>query len=638
MWILGQTLAVFCLASQAVLAVNFDFEKITLSDAEVKGNQHVDFGKLPVPAVNKARCKTYASDRQWPSVGIWSAFNKSVGGALLRGIPPAAACYEGPYYNLTKCDVVRRVQGSTNFTKADPTIPNGQWQLGNPCPVPPISNPTLYSCNITAFPAYVLNVTTVKQIQLAVNFARNYNIRLTIKNTGHDFLGRNTGGGALQIWMHNLKQLEYMPEYKFGNYSGKAARVTAALEQFELHQYMTQHNMTLLAPGSTTVGAYGGYMQGGGFSTMVSSKLGLMSDQVLSLEVVTADGRFVHADPYENEDLFWAIRGGGPGNFGIVTSAIVKAHDTMPIAQGQVYWQTNPVINPATAPYNVQVNDTAFWAGIDIWFAWLPRITAAGGVGWNYIDTIAPSRNSSRTYQHRSQINLPAMTKAEAEAFLAPIIKELNAVGLPLKVYVDWFETYPKQAFRIQGPGEGVTNGRFGSRLFPRKNLEDKNSTLFKKTIASIRAFVEEGGYNFHSVDFTPTKEVAGWPGSDSAANPHLRNAIIHATGFDTNSYGPEVSPADQIKNHARLNEYVNKWREASPGAGAYMNEADTEEPDFQWSFYGENYEKLEKIKEERDPWELFYAVTMVGSEKWMVEDTQGLPTQQGRLCRVQGK
>lgn len=52
-----------------------------------------------------------------------------------------------------------------------------------------------------------------------------------------------------------------------------------------MHEYMKQYNMTLLAPGSTTVGAYGGYLGGGGFSTMVTSKFGLMADQVLSLEV-----------------------------------------------------------------------------------------------------------------------------------------------------------------------------------------------------------------------------------------------------------------------------------------------------------------------------------------------------------------
>lgn len=308
----------------------------------------------------------------------------------------------------------------------------------------------------------------------------------------------------------------------------------------------------------------------------------------------------------------------------------------MPIAQGQIYWQTFPVTNPAQAAYNVQVDDVAFWKGIDIWMAWLPRVTSSNGVGWNFIDTFAPTRNSSRTFLHRSQINLAGYTKAEAEAFLAPLIKELNGVGIPLKVYVDWFPTYPQQAYRPAGPGEVVNNRRFGSRLIPRKNFLDRNSEVFKKTIAAIRSFVEDGHYDFHSVDFTPTYELAGWPGKDSAVSPHLRAAMMHATGYDTASYGPEISPADQIKNHDRLNSYVNKWREASPGSGAYMNEADTEEPNFQESFYGDNYDRLEEIKEKRDPWELFYAVTMVGSENWVVEGTQGLPTQQGRLCRKQ--
>lgn len=111
--------------------------------------------------------------------------------------------------------------------------------------------------------------------------------------------------------MHHLKAFEYLPSIHIAKYEGKAARVGVALEQYELFPHMDQNNITLLAPGSSTVGAYGGFMQGGGFS-YITSKFGLMADQVLALEVVSADGRFVHANPEENEDLFWAIRGGGP--------------------------------------------------------------------------------------------------------------------------------------------------------------------------------------------------------------------------------------------------------------------------------------------------------------------------------------
>jgi hypothetical protein len=66
------------------------------------------------------------------------------------------------------------------------------------------------------------------------------------------------------------------------------------------------------------------------------------------------------------------------------------------------------------------------------------------------------------------------------------------------------------------------------------------------------------------------------------------------------------------------------------------MNEGDAEEPNFQERLYGRNYQRLYEIKKDRDPWGLFYAVTGVASDEWMVEGSRpGLPIQQGRLCRV---
>ncbi|OAL00635.1 FAD/FMN-containing isoamyl alcohol oxidase-like protein MreA [Phaeosphaeriaceae sp. SRC1lsM3a] len=622
-------------AFPSVIAVNFPYESHQLKTSEVKNNSDFQFGNSAI--ISKPVCKTFPGDVSWPSSERWDALNTSLGGALIKGVPPAAACYAGEYNDATKCAAVRRGERNALWAKEDPLIPFGQWQLGNPCPVPGSNiTPPLSQCKIESFPAYVVSATSVRDVQLAVNFARNNQIRITIKNTGHDWLGRNTGGGALQVWVHSFKAFEYLPSVKIAQYEGQAARVGAALEQWEVYKYMGENNITLLAPGSPTVGAYGGFMQGGGFS-YVTSKYGLMADQILALEVVLANGSFVHADLDANSDLFWAIRGGGPSNFGIITSAIVKAYPPTTIARSDFGFQTSPVFGNSTS--TVRVNDTTtFWKGVAIYFSHNFRINEAKGIMWNTISTQPPSSfQPERTFTLRSEITKPGVTVQEMKDLVAPLIKDLDEAGISLinpeprfwKTYAD-FGTIPG------GPTGGTSNGgRFGSRLFPRTNFKDPDSPAFKATIASIRSFVEDGGYSFHSVDFAPTLETAGYPGSDSAVNPHLRTAMMHATGFDTTQYTPGLSDEQWKSSHARLNSYLQKWRDASPGSGAYMNEADTEEPDFQESFYGDNYERLLAIKRKWDPWSAFYAVTAVGSEEWYVEGTRGLPTQQGRLCRV---
>jgi hypothetical protein len=148
------------------------------------------------------------------------------------------------------------------------------------------------------------------------------------RNTGHDWVGRSVGAGSLSIWTHYFKDFEYLPQYTQGEYSGRAARVGAGLESWKLYPLMDTNNMALVAPaGDSTIGVYGGFMQGGGHSVM-ASYYGLGADQVLSLQVVTADGRFVTADPEINQDLFYALRGGGPGksHLGEASLLLVKSH------------------------------------------------------------------------------------------------------------------------------------------------------------------------------------------------------------------------------------------------------------------------------------------------------------------------
>ena len=101
-------------------------------------------------------------------------------------------------------------------------------------------------CEVGGYPEYSVNVTNVAQIQLAVNVARELNLRLVIKNTGHDFGGKSTGKGALNIWTHHLKDTKFYPTYKTDTYSGPAFKFGAGIQVFEAYQLAKQHGVTLV--------------------------------------------------------------------------------------------------------------------------------------------------------------------------------------------------------------------------------------------------------------------------------------------------------------------------------------------------------------------------------------------------------
>jgi len=131
-----------------------------------------------------------------------------------------------------------------------------------------------------------------------------------------------------------------------------------------------------------------------------------------------------------------------------------------------------------------------------------------------------------------------------------------------------------------------------------------------------------------------PWVKVAGYPGNN-AVNPAFRKTIMHADIFDLNTPSFKGPAQAVINEYAVFNASVNHLRAATPGSGAYINEADVLEPDWQQSFFGDNYQKLLAIKKKRDPWGLFWAPSTVGSEGWEVVGTHGLPTQNGQLCRT---
>ncbi|KAI2464048.1 FAD-binding domain-containing protein [Annulohypoxylon bovei var. microspora] len=605
--------------SVGVKCANFAFEEDQLTEADFGDFSAIAFGNASVVDsldYDEPDCREYPGSDNWPLEEEWSRLNGSLGGALIKGVPPAAVCYDGPYKDADACTFLVRNSSMNRFYIDNPVTVLSEWGEGDTCHAT-LQPQSGENCTQGAFPAFVINATTVRQIQIGVNFARNRNLRLVIKNTGHDFVGRASGLGSLSIWTHYLKDFQYLPLYQVGEYRGGAARVGAGIESWEMFSQMDKYNTTFVVAGGYTVGAYGGWMAGGGHSAL-ASKYGLGADQVLSLQVVTADGRFVTADPDQNTDLFYALRGGGGSTFGVVISAVVKAHPYTTILATSLSFSTG-------GPNNVE----NFWKGFDLYHAFGIAIVDNGGTADSYVSKMASSNDS---YSFMTDIELPDVSEDFLSAFVQPLLDDLQAAGLSVTTRAPYPATNWLASARA-GIGDAPGSSRFASRLLPRANFEDVNSDLFQATQLALRMSVEEG-YRFHGIHIQPTEAVAGYPGAANAVNPAFRTAIMHADLFD-NAALRGLSPAAFKETHARLATAMDRWRAVTPGAGAYINECDVEEPDWQQAFFGANYNRLLAIKRARDPWGVFYAPTTVGSEAWEVRTEDDMPTQNGLLCRA---
>ncbi|KAH7128243.1 FAD/FMN-containing isoamyl alcohol oxidase-like protein MreA [Dendryphion nanum] len=634
------------------LALNFPFERIQLSEAEADSYPAVRFGGLG-PNLPRRECKYIPGDDNWPSEEEWEEFNDALEGALLKPKPLASACYNGPDYNAKRCEDLKRQWTTSALHANDPISFMSLWATGYSCV--PTSNPNS-TCTQGGYPVYVVNATTVRHVQMAVNFARNQNIRLVIKNSGHNYNGLALGGNSLSVWVHNLKDFTYHPEYISSEYSGRAVAYSGGFQALDASAAMTRHNITFISAGGPTVGIAGGFLQGGGHSVWTSSK-GLAADQVLSIQAVTADGRFVTADPHTNKDLFWAFRGGGPGNYGIITSVIIKAFPRTTT--------TSTSINLSTVPG--QGNSSGlpletFWAGMRAYWKFTLDICEAGGLGYNFIrHTPFPSSNTTG-YTFTTSISLPNRTTAEHRDFLRPFFQELNALGIPIAIpsslqirqhenhiftdstFAPEEESVFPRSLHRRALGDKVSSTLIGSRFFTRANHA---SPAAVDTMASaIRSFIEKenngGGYTFHGIDHCPSLKVSGFP--DNAVQPAYREAVNHNQGYEGNWHwdgqSEIVSFEDLRVRHRRLQSHLASWRAITPNSGSYLNEGDAQEPDWKDSFYGTNYARLADIKRRWDSEGVFWVLSGVGSDEWTLRGSvgggrSGIFTQDGRLCRV---
>lgn len=128
----------------------------------------------------------------------------------------------------------------------DPTAISANIFQGMTC-IPPGIESSKNECTLGGYPAYSVAATNVAQVQLAANLARNLNLRLVIKNTGHDLAAKSAGMGALSIWTHHFKDIQFFESYEGDDYSGPAMKLGSGVQEFELYEAADRYNVTVVA-------------------------------------------------------------------------------------------------------------------------------------------------------------------------------------------------------------------------------------------------------------------------------------------------------------------------------------------------------------------------------------------------------
>jgi FAD/FMN-containing dehydrogenase len=175
---------------------------------------------------------------------------------------------------------------------------------------------TIWNAMIDRRPAVIVRCAGAADVRAAVDVARQSGAILAVRGGGHNIAGSAVCDGGVMIDLSAMKSVRIDP-------FAKTARVEPGVTLGEFDREAQAFGLATPTGINSTTGI-AGLALGGGFG-WISRKYGLTSDNLMAADIVTADGKFVHASDSENPDLFWAIRGGG-GNFGIVTSFEFRLH------------------------------------------------------------------------------------------------------------------------------------------------------------------------------------------------------------------------------------------------------------------------------------------------------------------------
>ena len=543
----------------------------------------------------------------WPSKADWAGLNESVGGRLSPVILPDLAdpavrkLIANPFYLLDEPGLTE----SSGWLDA--------WR----------SSPS----------SYVVAAASTAHVATAVRFARAHNLRLVVRGTGHSFFGGSSAPDSLLVWTRPMNAItvhdSFVPQ---GSGAAGVPAVSAGAGAIWLHVYQAVTGGAgryAQGGGCTTVGV-AGLVQGGGFGNF-SKAYGTAAASLLEAEVVTADGVTRVVNSTLEPDLFWALKGGGGGTFGVVTRLTLATHP-LPETFGVVGWTLHARSNEAYR--RLLAHFISLYA------------TGLFNPKWGEQVRARPD--------NRFEVSMmfQGLTQEEARAAWQPLIDFVNAnaadyegqdsftaLVFPARSYWD------AEIFRRFAPSAVTFDGRSGASPTDfcwRNDSHQAGAFWHILTSAWLPASLLEPPNQARLVDalFAASRhgqiEVAfnkGLAGAPAAAIEATRNTAMNPDVLDAfalaiiGSYGspafpgfPALELATAGAHRARVQAAMTALRAVAPDTGAYVNECDYFQPDWQRASWGRNYPRLADIKRRYDPDGFFFVHHGVGSEAWSAD------------------
>ncbi len=412
----------------------------------------------------------------------------------------------------------------------------------------------VYNAMIDKRPAITAKCTDVTDVVTAVHFGRENNLLVAVRGGGHNAGGLGICDDGLVIDLSQIRYVHVDPK-------AKTIRVGGGCQWGDVDHAGHAYGLGVPAGIISTTGV-GGLTLGGGLGYL-TPKYGLTVDNLLSADMVLADGSIVTASADENQDLFWAIRGGG-GNFGIVTSFLFKANPVHTIIGGPMFWEVEH-----TERILKWYRDFIVKAPADL-YGFFALLTVPGppfpealhgkkmcGIIWNYTgdpekfdELFKPVRDMNPIFEHVGPMPFPA----------------LNSMFDAL--YPSGFQWYWRADFINDIPDEAVAEHvKFGNTL-PTPHSTMHLYPIFGKA---------------HDVEATETP----WAYRDA----NWSQVIV----------GVDPEPANKEKITKWTKDYYDAIHPYSAG-GAYVNFMMEEGQDRVKASYGNNYNRLVEIKKKYDP------------------------------------